>query len=382
MSAKPGFSRVILGFLAVAVISVAAAGIWHGALGALGKGIPFAGQWDPTIGPVGPVEEEAEVGLLTLEQAYERYVNEEVNTFILFIDARTPDHFQEGHIEGAINVPAVFDQVDDYQALYDDFLRVHPPEEGLPIVIYCNGADCTDSHELREKFFDAGYYDMYILFQGYPEWKEAGYPVVEPESTGPAEPIYTASPLRPLWLASMIVAILFAIGAAVHPLARKLWTCKWVSLVFRLTLGGVFLVASYYKITDPGEFAKTVYQYGVVPGGLVNAFAMLLPWIEAVAGVMIILGCFTRGAALAIAAMLLSFSIALGVNVAQGNSLDCGCFKSATEAKDSDPIGLIYRDIAMLILAIQVVGVTTHPGVLDLFGSRRENESHGARAES
>lgn len=380
MSAKPGFGRVILGFLVVAVISTAAAGVWHGALG---KGIPMKGQWDPTVGPVGPVDEEAEAGLLTLEQSYQRYVNEEVNTFILFVDARTPDHFEEGHIEGAINVPAVFDQVDDYRALYDEFLTVHPPEEGLPIVIYCNGADCTDSHELREKFFEAGYYDMYIMFQGYPEWKEAGYPVVESESAVTA-PVYTASPLRPLWLVSMIAAILFAIGSAVHPLPRKLWTCKWVALAFRLLLGGVFIAASFYKIQDPGEFAKSVYQYGVVPGDMINLFAMLLPWMEAIAGVMIILGCFTRGAALAIAAMLLSFTIALGINVAQGKSLDCGCFKSASEEKDSDPISLIYRDIAMLILAMQVVGVTTHPGVGSLFGSRsggsRENEPEGAPA--
>ena len=101
-----GLAKGIVGLVLVALIAAAGCGLWNGVLG---KGIPMEGQWDPTLGPVGPVADEDSYGLITVQEAYERYEAEVINEFIRFIDARTPDHFEEGHIEGALNVPGVFD---------------------------------------------------------------------------------------------------------------------------------------------------------------------------------------------------------------------------------------------------------------------------------
>ena len=61
-------------------------------------------------------------------------------------------------------------------------------------------------------------------------------------------------------------------------------------------LGAVFIYASLDKIAHPLDFARIVYRYrlagptaalGVVPA---NAFAVVLPWLEAVIGVLLLTG--------------------------------------------------------------------------------------------
>jgi len=62
----------------------------------------------------------------------------------VFIDARTPEHYQEGHIRGALNVPlADFDQMMER-------VLTELPEEAL-IVTYCDGEDCDLSAQLALK---------------------------------------------------------------------------------------------------------------------------------------------------------------------------------------------------------------------------------------
>jgi len=45
------------------------------------------------------------------------------------------------------------------------------------IVVYCSGANCTDSLALSEKLAMAGYLNLYVYKNGFPEWKENGWPV-------------------------------------------------------------------------------------------------------------------------------------------------------------------------------------------------------------
>ena len=53
-----------------------------------------------------------------------------------------------------------------------------------------------------------------------------------------------------------------------------------VVLFARLILGGVFIYASIDKILNPGDFAKIISNYHVLPFGLENLLAITLPWVE------------------------------------------------------------------------------------------------------
>ena len=48
----------------------------------------------------------------------------------------------------------------------------------------------------------------------------------------------------------------------------------------RLILGTVFLWASFDKILDPASFAKNISNYHVIPFGLENTIAIILPWLS------------------------------------------------------------------------------------------------------
>ena len=100
------------------------------------------------------------------------------------------------------------------------------------------------------------------------------------------------------------------------------WLC-------RLLLGIVFIFASWHKILDPDAFARSIYNYQVLPATAINAVAIFLPWLELLAGAALILAPpFRRGANLLILAMLLAFTSAIALNLYRGVDISCGCFSN------------------------------------------------------
>jgi len=124
--------------------------------------------------------------------------------------------------------------------------------------------------------------------------------------------------------------------------------------VLRIFLGGLFVYASIHKLRDPVEFARIVYGYKILPHSLINLFAIFLPGIELVAGLFLVAGILSRGAALTIAASLGLFSCAIGFNLARGLEFDCGCFSFAKSAHGA-ALDLFLRDLALLAVGIRVL---------------------------
>jgi putative oxidoreductase len=130
-------------------------------------------------------------------------------------------------------------------------------------------------------------------------------------------------------------------------------TDKRVVLVFRLVLGVTFVYASLDKIAHPEQFAKIVYNYKILPGFLINIFAVTLPWIEFLAGLFLILGIFCESASLLISFLLVIFLIAISINVLRGVNLNCGCF-STNPAGKKEGISLLFRDSLFLFMGLMV----------------------------
>ncbi len=100
-----------------------------------------------------------------------------------------------------------------------------------------------------------------------------------------------------------------------------------IALFFvRIFIGGYFLYAAIPKLADPLAFATSIGHYGLLPVWSVHAVALVLPWLEVLAGVGLLLGFKTRLSALLCGGMLLVFTIAVGWAVINGLQIDCGCF--------------------------------------------------------
>lgn len=130
----------------------------------------------------------------------------------------------------------------------------------------------------------------------------------------------------------------------------------WLTLIFRLILGGVLLVAGALKINDPYGSATSVRAYQILPVDLANLIGFILPFAEVVIGTFLILGIWVRAAAIAGGALMVVFIIAIAQAWIRGISLDCGCFgKGGLLESDELPVWSytveIARDIALALFA-------------------------------
>jgi putative oxidoreductase len=133
----------------------------------------------------------------------------------------------------------------------------------------------------------------------------------------------------------------------------------WLTLRVQIALGAIFVAAALPKISDPPSFAHMIYNYRILPAGLVNISALTMPWVEILAGLCLILGIWTRPARWLIAAMLVVFILAISFNLWRNNAIDCGCFDVSAAGKTHeeqirDMWMVIIRDIGMLLMVAQL----------------------------
>jgi uncharacterized membrane protein YphA (DoxX/SURF4 family) len=121
----------------------------------------------------------------------------------------------------------------------------------------------------------------------------------------------------------------------------------------RLLLGAVFIVASIDKIAHPAEFAEIVENYQILPVHLVNIASIVLPWLEALLGALILFGLWLPGATALASLLLVVFLAALSSAVARGIDVHCGCF-STNAAGPAHTAWSVARDLLFLLLAAYV----------------------------
>jgi len=145
----------------------------------------------------------------------------------------------------------------------------------------------------------------------------------------------------------------------------------WIGLPVRLYLAAVFLAACWHKLLEPQSFAVDVATYQILPLALVNVMAVVLPWIELAAGLMLLLGLRTRAAALMISGMMFMFIVALGIALFRGLDMSCGCFASQGAAEDPISWKTVVRDLTWLALALYVFFFDNRPWGVDRLLEKR-----------
>lgn len=122
-----------------------------------------------------------------------------------------------------------------------------------------------------------------------------------------------------------------------------------INWLLRSVVGGAFVLAGALKIADPAQFAIDVAHYRLLPLGLVNLVAILLPWIELVAGLFVLAGIWLRAASLVLTSLTVMFLFVILSALARGLNIECGCFGTV----GGQHVGLVNLaiDATLLIFA-------------------------------
>lgn len=114
---------------------------------------------------------------------------------------------------------------------------------------------------------------------------------------------------------------------------KRFVTHRWTVRVCQIVVGLVLIAAALPKIGDMHSFAAQVHNYRMVPVPLENLLAMVLPWVELVAGLSLVLGVRARAGAVVATLLMATFIVAVGAAFARGLDIDCGCFGTADAAQ-------------------------------------------------
>ncbi len=116
----------------------------------------------------------------------------------------------------------------------------------------------------------------------------------------------------------------------------------------RLGLGGAFLLAGILKGRDVHAFAGLIAGYQLLPYSVNYLVAAVLPWVEMLAGGLLIGHRHVRAAALVAGGLTGLFVLALASLLVRGIEADCGCFGADIGTTPWQALG---RDLLLLLAA-------------------------------
>lgn len=90
--------------------------------------------------------------------------------FVL-LEALPRDAFDKGHLPNAQHFPREMANERASQLI---------PSKETPVVVYCSGLECDSSLKAARALREMGYENVRRYEGGKAEWKQAGYPMVEP----------------------------------------------------------------------------------------------------------------------------------------------------------------------------------------------------------
>ena len=142
---------------------------------------------------------------------------------------------------------------------------------------------------------------------------------------------------------------------------------RFLLLSGRILLGLIFVYAAYTKLHYNGAwhlrdyyfiFAMGIDSYRMVPLGVVEWMAKILPWLELALGALLIIGAGVRWAGLITTALLVVFMIALAHAALGGLEINCGCFGTGSVSPGRELI--VDGGLLALSLAVTAGGFLSH----------------------
>ena len=126
------------------------------------EGLPLVADWSPEARLTA---DSGESLVVSLEEARVLCSTEKA----VFLDARSPELYAQGHIRCARNLPW-----QDFERFMERIVSEIPLD--VQIVTYCDGEHCSLSEDLARELLAMGYERVWVLLNGWTRWLEAGFP--------------------------------------------------------------------------------------------------------------------------------------------------------------------------------------------------------------
>lgn len=117
----------------------------------------------------------------------------------------------------------------------------------------------------------------------------------------------------------------------------------------RLIVALVFIYAGAVKMQDVTAFAGHIAAYQLLPYAANYLVAATLPYVEFLAGLLLLLNTRVAPALLVIGSMTLVFMAALVSVLVRGLEIDCGCFDPGGGTDVTAGVALL-RDLGLMLL--------------------------------
>ena len=127
-------------------------------------------------------------------------------------------------------------------------------------------------------------------------------------------------------------------------------------VLLAIGLSSVFLTSALPKMRNPKNFQLAVIEYRMLPFLFSRLLALILPALELLIALLLLTGTFVRLAALSYAILILSFLIAISVNLRRGRDLRCHCF--GTKSKRKISAKLVVQDVLLFVSALLLAALT------------------------
>ena len=118
-----------------------------------------------------------------------------------------------------------------------------------------------------------------------------------------------------------------------------------------LILALIFIYAGAVKMQDVVAFASHVAAYQILPYAMNYLVAATLPYMEFLAGIILLLNARVRPALVVVGSMTLVFMVALISLLLRGLDIDCGCFDPSGGQDVTAGVALL-RDVGLMILVL------------------------------
>lgn len=127
------------------------------------NGIPLVQDWDHHVESLA---REAGIDIIPLRVA----LGVHSDALHLFVDARSKEKFDAGHIQNAISLP--FSEIDKYMDVLEAVLFTEQT-----VVVYCSNRECDEALFLGKELLEMGQTNLLYYVDGFEVWEEFECPI-------------------------------------------------------------------------------------------------------------------------------------------------------------------------------------------------------------